>query len=53
MWQLGGVETARSEVATAAGATGKQIYQVAQKMVEEQAVRIDRAREILAETLNS
>jgi hydroxymethylglutaryl-CoA reductase len=41
------------QVATAAGATGKQIYQVAQKMVEEQAVRIDRAREILAETLNS
>jgi len=41
------------QVATAAGATGKQIYQVAHRMVEEQAVRIDRAREILAETLNS
>jgi hydroxymethylglutaryl-CoA reductase len=36
-------------VATAAGATGEQIDEVAAKMIAEKVVRIDRAKQILKE----
>jgi hydroxymethylglutaryl-CoA reductase len=37
------------QVATAAGATGEQVGEVAAKMVAEKAIRIDRAEQILKE----
>ncbi|HEX7619917.1 MAG TPA: hydroxymethylglutaryl-CoA reductase, degradative [Anaerolineales bacterium] len=45
--QLGHMSLHARQVATAAGATGNQIDEVAAKMVSEKSVRIDRAEEIL------
>ncbi len=47
--QRGHMKLHAKNVATAAGATGKYVDLVAQRMVEERKIRMDRAKEILAE----
>jgi hydroxymethylglutaryl-CoA reductase len=47
--QRGHMTLHAKNVATSAGAKGKQIDKVAQRMVEERKIRMDRAKEILAE----
>ena len=47
--QRGHMKLHSRNVAVSAGATGKYIDLVAQKMVQEKKVRFDRAKEILAE----
>jgi len=47
--QRGHMKLHAKNVATAAGATGKYVDMVAQRMIEERKIRMDRAKEILAE----
>jgi hydroxymethylglutaryl-CoA reductase len=48
--QSGHMKLHARQVAAAAGATGAQIEQVAQRMIEENLIRIDRAQEIVRGT---